>query len=67
MVPIAFLRKLTNPPKKLQTLSITPVVENLYDKNPLYGVNDKIDQVNVLLNDMMTCSDVYSLIPLNQK
>ena len=54
-------------PQKIFICEIPPVVENLDDENPLYGVNDKIDQVNVLLNDMFTCSDVYSLIPLNQK
>ena len=54
-------------PQKIFICEIPPVVENLDDENPLYGVNDKIDQVNVLLNDMLICSDVYSLIPLNQK
>ena len=54
-------------PQKIFICEIPPNVENLDDENPLHGVNDKIDQVNVLLNDMFTCSDVYSLIPLNQK
>ena len=54
-------------PQKIFICEIPPVVENLDDENPLHGVNDKIDQANVLLNDMFNCSDVYSLIPLNKK
>ena len=50
-------------PQKIFICEIPPVVENLDDENPLHGVNDKIDQVNVLLKDMFTCSDVYSFIP----
>ena len=54
-------------PQKIFICEVSPVVENLDDENPLHGVNDKIDQTNVLLNDMLTFSDVYSHIPLNQK